>query len=391
MLSNLIEQRARLHEEAKNINKDNANGTLEERRAKVTKILADADALTVDINNLKKIEEFEAEQRSASRPPRAEIGGGVVPADEKRAVEVAAFEQYIRKGTITAEQRDLGVGGAAAALVPQGIDNIIHQTLKSTGNYLGSLRQFNTSNGGPLAIPFSDDVANQGVIVGEAVASTELDPGLSGVLTNTSLIDSQIVKVSYELLQDSAWDVQGWLTNILNQRIIRAVSSYVTAGGTNFSSLNTAAVVVKTSASPTALLYSEVLATYAALDQDYVESSSWIMNNSTRVQLMLGTTDSQNRPLIQTAGQDNVFTLFNRPVLVNPNASGIVASGKSVLFGSLENAYTLRIVAGGSSIQRFNELYAATREVGFRMFSRYAGVSTVQASSPSLVALQQHS
>jgi HK97 family phage major capsid protein len=222
------------------------------------------------------------------------------------------------------------------------------------------------------------------------VASGKLDPSVSGKINNTSLFDSQIVLVSYELVNDANWDIQSWLSGLFQERMARGLSAAVTNGATNFDSLLTAAVTKETTASPTALLYAEVLGAYAALDPAYIETSSWVMNNSVRTSLMLATTDNFGRPLIQPAGQDNVQSLFGRPVFVNPDMSGLVAGAKSILFGDLAASLTLRRVSGSNTVQQFRELYAATREIGYRMYSRYSSYSTVQASSPSLVALQQH-
>ncbi|MBB5331790.1 HK97 family phage major capsid protein [Edaphobacter lichenicola] len=389
--------------EATAITKDKTSLTGEER-SKLDTILASIDSHTAQIESLRRLEKIEQEQRTAATAPI--LSTGTVNSTEAESRSIAAFNEWVRYGNTSAENRsflkmdmatrDLGAGPIATpitggnVLVPSQIDNVLHQTLKSSGNYIGSLRQLNLSNGGPLTVSSSDDVTAKAVIVGEAVTSSELDPSVSGKVNNTSLFDSQIVKVSYELLNDSAWDIQSWLTGLFNARMTRGVSGAITNGATNFDSLLTAAVVKATTASPILLAYEEVLEAYSALEPAYLGSASWVMHNSVRTQLMLGTTDSFARPLIQPAGQDNVLSLFNRPVLVNQDMTGLVAASKSIIFGDLGAAYTLRSVNGGNTIQRFNELYAGTREVGFRMFSRYSGYSTVQASSPSLVALQQH-
>jgi HK97 family phage major capsid protein len=402
MLSNLIEARARMTNEATAITKDKTSLNGEEQK-KLDTILKDIDSQTVQIESLRRLEKIQQEQRTAATSP---ILTGTTNSKEAETRSTAAFNEWIRYGNTSAENRsflkmdsetrDLGAGPIVApitggnVLVPSQIDSTLHQTLKSTGNYIGFLRQLNLANGGPLTVSSSDDVTAKAVIVGEAQPSGVLDPTVSGKVNNTSLFDSQIVRVSYELLNDAAWDVQSWLSSLFNARMTRGVSGAVTNGATNFDSLVNSAVVKATSAAPTLVSFQDALSLYAALDPDYLDTSSFVMNNDVRVSLMLGATDNYGRPLITTAGQDNVFTLFNRPVLVNQDMTGLAAAGTSIIFGSLESSYTLRSVAGGNSMQRFNELYAATREVGFRLFSRYSGYGTVQTSSPSLVALQQH-
>lgn len=400
MLSNLIEARARMTNEASAVTKNKTSLSAEDR-SELDTILADIDSHTAQIESLRRLEKIEQESRSAATSPI--LSTGSINSNEAETRSSAAFKEWIRFGNTSAENssalkmetRDLGAGPIVApitggsVLVPSQIDSTLHQTLRSAGNYLGALRQMNLSNGGPLTVSSSDDVTAKALIVGEAQPSTKLDPSVSGKINNTSLFDSQIVLVSYELINDANWDIQTWLSGLFQARMERAISAAVTNGATNFDSLLTAAVVKTTTAAPTALTYQEVLATYSALDLSYVNSSSFVMNNSVRTSLMLGTTDSFGRPLIQPAGQDNVLSLFNRPVLVNPDQLGLIASAKSIIFGDL-SAYTLRSVNGGNTMQRFSELYGATREIGFRLFSRYSGYSTVQASSPAIVAMQQH-
>src|SRR5215211_6657307 len=83
--------------------------------------------------------------------------------------------------------------------------------------------------------------------------------------------------------------------------------------------------------------------------------------------------DSQNRPLwnvnVSTAGPD---TLLGAPVYVHPDLPTAAANNISVLYGDFNRGYLLRRV-NGFSMQRLNELYANTGQIGYRGWERVDG------------------
>jgi HK97 family phage major capsid protein len=130
---------------------------------------------------------------------------------------------------------------------------------------------------------------------------------------------------------------------------------------------------------------------YAALDPAYIDNAVWVMNSTTRAALM-GVTDSTGRPLFQPAlssPNGALDMLLGRPVVLNQFQPSIGAGNRAILFGDMNQGYTLRLVKDGLSILRLNERFADTREVGFFGYGRVGGFATDSGTHP-ILALQQH-
>lgn len=64
--------------------------------------------------------------------------------------------------------------------------------------------------------------------------------------------------------------------------------------------------------------------------------------------------------------------LYGRPVEVVPDLPTSAANARSVVFGDIEAAYTVRRVSG-LGLQRLSELYSDNGQVGWRLFWRCDG------------------
>jgi len=88
--------------------------------------MADVDLLEADIERAERSAKYDAEQRSAGRPPRSQPGFTAADTNEQAAGEHRALEQYIKYGAVSEEnrsfirtagleQRDLGTGARLLA------------------------------------------------------------------------------------------------------------------------------------------------------------------------------------------------------------------------------------------------------------------------------------
>jgi HK97 family phage major capsid protein len=126
-----------------------------------------------------------------------------------------------------------------------------------------------------------------------------------------------------------------------------------------------AATLVATSASPTAIVYEDLVNLYGSLDAAYVQNASWVMTSTTCAALM-GLISTTGQPILQTDVAGNPFNaIFGRPIVISEFQQSIAATNAAILLGDLKEGYVLR-QAGGFAIKRLVELYAATNETGWR-------------------------
>lgn len=358
--------------------------------------LAQIDTLSKSIDNYRKLSNLEKEGRSFSRSPRPCVGGSNT---SQKDSERRSLLDYMRTGHVSAEHRDLGTvtGGSISGgsqLIPQGFMPELLEAQKAWGALTTVVNIYETDSGQPIKIALSNDTTQMfNTVATEITPASEEDPSFSTFISNLDEGDTGLIKVSFAQLEDSAFDIDNFIRDSFGKRYWRGVSNLITNGnGSNVQSIVSTATLGATSASPTTITYQDILNVYAALDPAYIETSTWVMNSSTRAAL-LGVTDTTGRPLFQPAlssPNGALDMLLGRPVVLNQFQPGIAAGSRALLFGDMKAGYTLRTLKDGLNILRLAERYADTREVGFFGYGRIGGFATDAGTHP-IVALQQHS
>ncbi|MBT6155459.1 MAG: phage major capsid protein, partial [Planctomycetaceae bacterium] len=124
----------------------------------------------------------------------------------------------------------VGTGSAGGFTVSQGMVGSLERAMLDYSGVMQAASIMRTDNGEPLTWPTADDTGNVGVLLGEGNESTELDVTFGGVIFSASKISSRLVKVSHELLTDSALNFASELGSILGERIGRKANQLLTTG-----------------------------------------------------------------------------------------------------------------------------------------------------------------
>ena len=350
------------------------------------------DRMYDDVVNIEKALAIleSGETRSTGRVPRAQPGQNTI-SDEALTAERRAFVNYLKTGerdkTLLREQRDLNTGNTSVIVAQDFLPQLI-EAKKAWGQLTTAVNQKVTRNGEPLKIPGVDDTANMSTIIGESTSANpvvvqEKDPNFAGFINNVSFMSTGEVKISLAELEDSYFDLDAWIRDAFGKRIARGLSSLIVSGSQdgNFQSIiGTAQQSVTTQTAPTAsapaLGYGSFVQMYSALDPAYIQDASWVMNSTTRGEI-LGLTDNFGRPLfVPSVNTDNLDRILGLPVVISQYHPNAVAGAAGVIqLGSLTDGYTLR-TAGDVSILRLNERYADTGQVAFIGYHRNSGFAT---------------
>jgi len=290
-----------------------------------------------------------------------------------------AFRSYLRSGSDT-ELRAQGVatGTAGGYFVPEGFRNVVTETLKLVGSVRSVAEVIVTNDGADLPWPTNDDTANTGAILAENTAVTEQDVTLGTKQLGAYAYTSKLVRVSLQLLQDSAFDLEAWLARTLARRIARAQEAHFTTGtGTaQPTGIVTGATVGVTAASTTAITTDELLNLLHSVDPEYRADQAncyWMMNDTTFRDIRKLKDGNQNylvEPSVQAGAPD---ALFGYRVVINPNMATPAANAKPVLFGNLRAGYVVRDVTD-FQLLRLVERYADFLQQGFLGWQRSDGL-----------------
>ena len=185
-----------------------------------------------------------------------------------------------------------------------------------------------------------------------------------------------IIKVSEELLNDSAFDLEGYFVTEFARRIgEKEEEAFLVGNGTLKPTgiLNTTGggEVGVTSASATAITADELIDLYHSLKEPYRKDAVWILNDST-VKAIRKLKDGNGQYLWQPGikdGEEN--TILGRPYFTSSFVPEIKASAKTVIFGNI-NYYWIGD-REGITFKRLNELFAGNGQVGFLAYKRLDG------------------
>jgi HK97 family phage major capsid protein len=393
-LKTLIEQRNKLIADAGAIaqNKDASK----EQRAQIKTMFVTIDKLQEDIDIAKRMEGFKEENRSSGVPPRGQPGDTLLDVTpERNELEKRAFKNFVT-GRLKPEdhqylKRDLTVGAPGAVsgggvLVPVGYDNVLHTATKATGEILSGVRTWNTDSGEAIRVSTADPTAVRFTLTAENTASGETDPSFGGFSSNVDTL-TLMTKVSNQLLQDSAFSIEQFLSETINTAWVNTASEAIILGNaSNFQSLVTATPVGYTApvGSASTISYDSLINFYSKLDPSYLAGAALWMNSRTWASL-LDVKDANQRPILTTDFQGAPFKSFlGLPIRIAQKIDDLGANKSPILLGDAVKSYTYR-QAGPLVLRKSVDRYLEFNATAFFSAQRAGGYTTIQASSPSMI------
>lgn len=379
-ISELYNKRANAWENAKRFLDEHtdANGRMSaEDSAVYERMEADITSLTDSINRYNRQQEIESQM---DKPANSFVGGDIDKSGGKGIASESyrkAFFDAMRMKTIDSSIRDALEEGTAAEggyLVPTTMDKKIVDQLADE-NVIRPLATTITTKNGDHKIPV---VSSHGAAdwTDEEAAYNDSDDAFTQVSLSAYKL-TRLVKVSEELLADSAFDIEAYLVSEFARSFGAAEeTAFATGNGTGkptgLTNASAGATLGVTTSSPTAIAADEIIDLYHALRVPYRRKAVWLMNDAI-VKAIRKLKDLDGQYLWQPGLKDGQpDTLLNRPVYNVTSMESTVAAGKIVmLFGDLK--YYWIADRGGRTFRRLNELYAATGQVGFIANQRVDG------------------
>jgi HK97 family phage major capsid protein len=418
----LREQRMKLVTDAQAILRQNEISPAD--RAKFERMMNEADEMKTKIDTMEARsatdEALSSGRYSAVDRYDARFESG--PEREYRR----SFSNYLRRGDVDrrmVEHRDTDAQGQAAGsqsisytagaaggyFVPAGFVYDVDVATKFYAPLMNgqSFRVLETATGAVLPYPTSNDTTQQAIPLAENTQANENPLTMGQVTFGAYKFTSQVVRVSLELLQDSAFDFEAFLTDQFGVRFGRAYEKYFTIGAGNGSV-------------PTGILTAlngldlpEVIAAGAnansgnagdtgansigtqdlvnlehSVDPTYRSRGKWMMHDTT-VRQLKNLLDKFGRPIwLPGIAVNAPDTILSYPYVTNQQIPQIAPNAPTVLFGDLSK-FIIRKVRE-MSVLRLVERYADYGQVGFIAFSRVDS-NLVDAGTNPINQLLMHS
>ena len=234
---------------------------------------------------------------------------------------------------------------------------------------------FDTTTGNALPIPTDNDTNNKGAILGENTQVGTQDVTVGAVTMNAYTYSSKMVLVSNQLLQDTAFNLDGFLSLKLATRLARITNTHFTTGdgASKPAGVMTGATLGQTGATGEtgSIIFDDLVELEHSVDPAYRKNARFMMADST-LKVIKKLKDGLGRPLWAAGlAVKEPDTINAYPYVINQDMAAMAANAKSVAFGDFSN-YFIRRVAG-IQILRLTERYADFNQVGFLAFQRWDG------------------
>ena len=378
----LRNQRARIWEQAKAFldSHRNNNGVLSaEDTETYERMEQDIVNLGKEIDRQDRLDAFEREMKAPTSEPltckpdgaKVDMKTGRASDEYKKNFWNALRSKYPLPSITNALQ--VGTDTEGGYLVPDEFERTLVEALEEE-NIFRTLATIIHTSSGDRKIPVVASKGTAGWIDEEGLYPESDDT--FGQLSLGAYKLGTMIKVSEELLNDSAFDLEAYITREFARRIgTKEEEAFFTGNGTGkplgLLADTGGAETGVTTASGTAISADEIIDLYYSLRVPYRMKAKWIMNDST-VAAVRKLKDQHGQYLWQpsmVAGTPN--TILGCEVITTPFMPTIAAGAKAISFG--DYSYYWIADRQGRTFKRLNELYATTGQVGFLGSQRVDG------------------
>ena len=283
----------------------------------------------------------------------------------------AMRQKVVRPEVMNALQ--VGTDSEGGYLVPDEFEHTLVEALQEE-NIFRKLAHIIQTASGDRKIPV---VASKGTAswVDEEGSITESDDSFGQVSIGAYKLGT-LIKVSNELLNDSVFPLEGYISKEFARRIgAKEEDSFFNGDGDGkpvgiFHSTGGAQVGV-TAASTSAITADEIIDLFYSLGAPYRKKAVWVLNDAT-VKSIRKLKDGNGNYLWQPAlTADTPDTLLGRPVYTSTSVPTIASGAKVIAFGD----FSFYWIADrqGRIFKKLSELYATTDQTGFVATQRVDG------------------
>jgi HK97 family phage major capsid protein len=299
--------------------------------------------------------------------------------DDKSMIDA----EYKRLGLTRAAQQSTS-DGSGGYTIPQGFQAELEKAMKAFGGMLETSRIWRTNSGNTVDWPKVNDTMNRGYLLAEA-SSAETD---AQKITDAQQqfeaykITSGLLRVSSELVEDSAFNIVQEVNNFLSERIARGINYYTTVadGSSKPKGVTVGASHGNNTADDQALALQDFVNLEHKVDPAYRVGASWMFHDTVLQEIKrVSLAATAGYPLwLPNFSAGSPGTVLGYNYVINQDMATFLAGSASAndnkkiaLFGNFQK-YVIRLV-NNIRLVRLNERYGDTDEIGLVGFWRFDG------------------
>lgn len=344
--------------------------------AAYSKMERDLDSLTNEIKRMERRDAIEAELNKPVNQPITEAperAASLKPDKVGRASDAYKedFDRHLRGKVLVHNVLSEGTDADGGYLVPEDFERDIVTALEEENVIRSLAKVITTQHERKIPIATGHSTAQW---TAENAAYTESNPTFGQKQIDAFKL-TDLARVSVELLQDSAFDIEDYLMKEFARAFgIAEEEAFCVGTGTNqptgIFTANGGTVGV-TAAANNAITADELISLVYALKSPYRRNAKFLMNDAT-ISAIRKLKDQNGAYLWQPslqAGQPD--RLLGYDLYTSPYVPTMAAGALTVAFGDFKN-YWIGDRAG-RTVQRLNELYATNGQIGYVATERVDG------------------
>lgn len=295
-----------------------------------------------------------------------------------------ALAKSARAELDAAEERALSRASGAAGnfLVPSDLEEKIVSAARAESAISRLAREFTTDSGASFGLPVAA-THGSAAWAAEGAATTASDEVFAEVQLGAPKVTTKVI-ASEELAQDARAAFDEYLAEELGRRLgALEGAGFANGTGTGQPQGLAPAIPAVTAAvgSATAYKLADLTSIYRALPAQYRGRASWLVHPDDYA--ALGALTDSGGALVLPSLQGPSPALFARPVELEAYLPAPAAGARSLVFGDIRLAYSVRRVAG-VSVQRLDELHSDNGQRGYRARERVDGRVTLGDAARAL-------
>lgn len=369
------------------------------------------DELMAKAKQYEAFELKEIEDAEETRQIEKNLKKGDLDPAKRKEYESLAMKEYILTGTVSPELRQFmspakgerddnetirkefekagltraaqsTTDGSGGYTIPQGFQAEIEKAMKAYGGIMETARIWRTTSGNVVDWPKVNDTANRGYLLSEAGNAETSAVKITDAQQQFEAykLTSGLLRVSAELVEDSAFNINQVITEFLAERMGRGINYYGTLGsGTSQpKGVVVAAAHGNNTADDAAITASDFLALQHEVDPAYRVNGRFMFHDSVLKEI-------KRQSLTATAGfpfwlpdfaSGEPGTILGNPYTINQDMAVFTQgstsandAAKIALFGNFQK-FVLRLV-NNMRLVRLNERFGDTDEIGLVAFWRF--------------------
>lgn len=299
--------------------------------------------------------------------------------EDQRRLETRAFVKFLLGEELTAEEKSVQKrainGTQGSVLVPSAVAPYIETAMLGVSGFMQAADIIRTTGGGDLPWPTMNNTAAKAKVMAQYEQGTKAAKTFASKTLKAHTYRTDIIPVSLELLQDSAFNLEQYIGQLLATELVGGLNGDFTNGTGTSAPRGIVKDAKAVSAAGAGVGYDDIIAVMKAVPSAYQANAKFMMNAKTMYDLAL-IKDGSERPIWTPAMSAAMpANIFGKEIVLNDDLAD-----NAIVYGDLKK-YKIRMVKE-YSVAVLREALMEYLSIGILGYCRADGVLLDAGTNP---------